>query len=192
MSKEKKQFVVLGVLALLVCAIGAFQFMGGGSKAPVVVEEEKPLAKPEDVVASNVEVDPTGEVIKRLMDGKGYQARDPFSPQAVLADTVQPAQQENQNDPPRPRFPDEIIPPVNPPEPGTDDSVVKTGAPFGLQGVVIGRKTVAVFLGDNGGYVLAQEGDKIGESTFVEEVTAEKVVLRHRGKLRVLALRGGN
>ena len=196
MSKEKKQFLVLGVLVLLVCAVGAFQFMGPGSKKPVVVEDEATIEKPAiEVVATNDELDPTQELIKQLMAGPGYTSRDPFAPQAVMADA--PTQHEEPYQQPVERVRSEFeqdpnVTPVNPIGLVEGTTVVATDAPFGLQGVVIGRRTVAVFLEDDGQFRIAEVGDKIGQSTYVEEVNEKQVILRHRGKLRVLKLQGGN
>ncbi len=202
MSKEKKQFLVLGVLALLVCAVGAFQFMGPKSKPAVVAEDdEKPVEKLEPNLVAVYEIDPTQRALNQLMMGPQSDPRDPFAPQAVMVE--EPKQHVEQVLPPvdrvasRPRseFDEQSrITAVNPFDLGQGESIKAVDSDFGLLGVVIGRRTVAVFQTEDGQFELAEVGEKVGksDSTLVEEITDKQVTLRHRGKLRHLELRGGN
>lgn len=209
MSKEKKQYLVLGILVLVVGAVGAFQFMGPKSKPEVAVEEEQSAPTGDQASEVSAEVaqaetlSPTELAIQELMKGPMTDPRDPFAPQAVMADAPKehveayqpPVERTVSQRPPTEITGEErIVPPVDLEGLGLGDKIDASDNPFGLLGVVIGRRTVAVFDAGEGRFALAEVGEKVGkmDNTYVESISEKKVVIKHRGKLRELELRGGN
>lgn len=196
MSKEKKQLIVVAVLAVLVVGIGAFQFMGGSAAKPVA-EESKDKAQDDQVVAAADRPDATQVAIDNLISMQSV-PRDPFVAQAVLVESVKPP--ENYT-PPTPNPGSEISGSNNPVlvNPGSGMGLDPSGPlrlanepPYSLRGIVIGRKTFAVLKPAGDDQVLVQEGDTLGDGTHVVSITERHVVLKHKGKVTTLALLGGN
>jgi hypothetical protein len=95
MSKDKKQMAVLGVLVVVVLAIGAFQFMGPKPKPTIKAEPKKDKPKDDALVADGAgNLDPMKVYIDSLIQGASG-PRDPFAPQAVLIEE-NPGQQGEQ------------------------------------------------------------------------------------------------
>lgn len=192
MNKDKKQMLVLGVLVLVVVAVGAFQFMGAKPKPAATTDTKKDEKKDETLVADNTKpVDLTAQIVEGLMGGTSGE-RDPFAPQAVLID--EPEGQPGENNMVNPvdpnggkRPPTEITGQVEPwpvnmnqgqGAPGTfsgngnnqgnggnvEVAPVGNGTPYALRGVMIGRtKKMCMLETTEGKQILVLEGQKLGK-----------------------------
>jgi len=92
MKSDKKKLMVLGALALVLVAVGAFTFVGGGSPPPAPVAKTEPT--PDDEAATGDEAtgetegtetkatDPGSQLVAQLSAGE-LPTRDPFQPDIV-------------------------------------------------------------------------------------------------------------
>ncbi len=92
---DKKKLMVLGAMAAVLLAVGAFQFMGSGP-APKPVTAEAGQEKPKDGAASEVaskdpkmEEDPVRAQILDLLNPT-VSTRDPFMPSGQIAQDMTP------------------------------------------------------------------------------------------------------
>ena len=201
MNKEKKKLLVVGVLALAVVGVGAFQFMG--HKPKVVAKSDKDPSKAM-LVADAAVKDPEADLKRYIVPlmSPADSPRDPFTPQAVIID--EPTTQDNHA----------LIPapgsiggnreinvngqgpkgPINPnfsqidPN-GLSLSPINSGPV--LRGVIIGKQNMAIIENANKEQVLVWEGKMFGNWTVVA-ISDTEVVLNNQGKVMKLALAGGN
>ncbi|HXH60864.1 MAG TPA: hypothetical protein VNI20_05845 [Fimbriimonadaceae bacterium] len=194
MTKEKKQLIVVGVLAALILGIGAFQFLGRPKPAPVAKNDKpKHEQKQSKLVAKADAPDATQQYVDLLVKGSPA-PRDPFVAQAVLID-------EKENKPNTFRAPVQqptttitgSIPPVivRDPEGNSNVSPVTKEPPYSLRGIVIGRKTFAVIKPAGLEQILVQEGYTFNDGTQVVSITEGQVVLKRNGTVKTLAFQGG-
>ena len=207
MSKDKKQMMVLGVLALVIVAIGAFQFLGGKSSSAPVVENEGAVVQSDgDLIAMNSKEDdgpfgpwkpPDSGPFLSVLD-----KRDPFEPRAVIIEEPKPGQDEPIVKPPvNNSGPDLGDPEIgggeDPYNPGPIDDL-QTGRPldeppFEVAGIIQGsRSTMAILRPDDGPQLVVSVGDKIGKHLTIVAIRAKEVDVIYRGKNKTLSFRGGN
>lgn len=201
MSKEKKQMMVLGVLALLIVGVGAFQFLGGKPKEQAA-ESEKPASttgsdlivlKPDD------SEDPWG-VWTGPQFGE-FNKRDPFKAQAIIVDEGDDVTKKPQPGPtnPGPTRPDpELGSGGNVPvDPGSPDDLTGGRAlgepPFDVAGIIQGsRSTMAILSPDDGPQRVVSVGDKVGKYMTIVAIHSDSVDVIYKEKIKTLNFRGGN
>lgn len=102
MKDDKKKMMILGVLALVMVAVGAFTFLGGGSSAaPAEVVSTETVTDgteladgaevPTDGTESGIEGEEGTEVdpLKDALASMPFEVRDPFSVPPTLDDRIQ-------------------------------------------------------------------------------------------------------
>lgn len=201
MTKEKKQFVALGALGLMVVSVGAFQFMGG-SPEPPKTEEPKKVAAPKKETAAEI----AKAAIKNPDFANPLPIRDPFeiSGFAFTADEKKedPAASATADVPradkkpevkrghsefrprPLPGNPEAggtTIPPLEPPKPKFEYSLI---------GIVTGKSPSAVFADGGGNQRMVDLGQSVGDATVVS-ITRNFVKVRFNNETLVLKV-GGN
>jgi hypothetical protein len=219
MSKDKKQLVVVGVLVLVVLAIGAFQFMGMRPK-PVAKEDEPKKEDKGEIVAQNDVQDPVKTMVEQLT-GQASMPRNPFEAQAVVLEdeketTTQPDPEitngnGNVGRPPN-GYKSEIgvggfggaqVEPVDPTNGNglNGNSNITNGqpvqysgdAPYILRGVIIGRKTMCMLQDAKGRDHLVREGENVpGTDHTILSITQKEIKINYQGRVRTLVLAGGN
>jgi len=201
MNREKKQLVVLGVLAVMIVCVGAFQMMGGEAPAapPVAAKAEK---KTEETATSSTEEQSkvaNPEVARPL--GK----RDPFAPSefAISANqdpftkpeptvrrstgtsTVPPVLDRGDSD----------TPPIWEPggKQGDTGPLIPPPPKFGyvLSGFVHGKYPAAVFSDSTGNQKLVEVGGAIDASATLVAVYGSKVKVKFHEQTLFLTI-GGN
>jgi hypothetical protein len=194
---DKKKLAILGVLVLVVLAIGAYSFVPkGGDPAPAPVASDQ---KPEGDKAVAEEVPP----MKNPMLADNRPTVDPF------AIPVQPINPELRSTPSS-MDPGKVRPTgiggLKPPkgslggvlpgaEPGAGPAAEKVEPaipPFTytVSGVVIGRKPAAVFRDAEGKQKLISQGALLDGDTKVESVNLSFVAVSYHGKTLKLKVGG--
>ncbi|MEI7575708.1 MAG: hypothetical protein WCK51_02365 [Armatimonadota bacterium] len=202
MNREKKQMVVLGVLALMIVCVGAFQMMGGSSApapAPAAKKEEKTAEKTSAVSEDKPKFANPDQSVPLAK-------RDPFAPSAfAIAANVDPATvpptKPGPKESPRVKpIPDALggpKPEFNWEAGGVKDSGVGPLVPpapkFGytLIGFVQGKYPAAVFADATGNQKLVEAGDAIDGSATLVAVYGNKVKVKFHDQTLVLTV-GGN
>jgi len=218
MNNDKKKLMILGVLALLMVAVGAFTFMGGGAPAsPEVLttkaadaygEGSEQPATGEDTV-EGTEDKPTDGIADADRPESGvlalapFEPRDPFEtpssvPKTGTAVTPPVAQPTAQMAPiqgnPRPQNPGN-----EPFSPGQFGGAIGGGNPqnlppivvaptFIVKGIILGNKPMAVFEDAEGNQRLVALGGSVDGDTKVVAIEQGKVTVNHKGKRYSLAL----
>lgn len=242
MNGEKKKIIILGVLAVVIVGVGAFQFTassgpaappkeaakseGGkatdGQPAEAATKDGAQTASqpgtPTEQAAGEGEadVDPLARAVRGpasdpLMGlyARGLAPRDPFMPAGAVAAAKAPEPPAEPKPEPKPaprpqpktRPPRELPPfAVTPgPLPGVGGPIeIQPGAPlrqpgefsYSVSGVIVGAKPAAVFTDDSGRQRLVPAGGALDGDSRVVSVTADKVVIRHRGKTLTLSVGG--
>ncbi len=203
MNREKKQLVVVGVLAFLVLSVGAFQFTRKDPPPPAASTTEKP--KPID--GKDKVVVPTRNY-PELLD---LSPKDPFeiaefvsgtkpvvtptvttpsaNPGTIGGTVISKNGKENLKrlpfggpDMPMP-FPDgKTLVPLAPPEPVFEYSLV---------GIVEGAHPMAVFEDGKGNQRLLEAGQSVGSSATIIQISRGKVRVKFNEKTLTLNV-GGN
>jgi len=216
MNNDKKKLMILGVLALLMVAVGAFTFMGGGAPASPEVLTTKaadaygdgtdPQATGEETAVG--ENDPTDGISEEDRPESGVLALAPFEPRdpfetpssvpKVGAVTPPPVQQPTaQMAPiqgnPRPNNPNNA--PLNPGDFGGSIGGGNSNLPpivvaptFIVKGIILGAKPMAVFEDGQGNQRLVALGGSVDGDTKVVAIEQGKVTVVHKGKRYSLAL----
>jgi hypothetical protein len=216
MKDDKKKLLVVGLLFVVILAVGAFQFMGSSTPAP------KPEAKKtegaaeaaEEGAEANVEKDQESDPVRQLY-AMGLPARDPFAEEnlpdmpgqtpAKPAEQTQPSKPVASNSGSRRGF-TPPLPPINPmpggfniqPSPGMNGSLpaVGGGAPtdgpnYSVSGVIQGEKNAAVISDGQGNQRLIHEGQQLDGDSRVVSIRGDKVVIKRKNKTVTLTV-GGN
>ena len=186
-EKEKTQVVILGVLVLVVLAIGAYQFVGKKTQA-ASTPASKTKAEPKTVrmaAVNPVELVITGEPV------------DPFAPR--MAKSSEPEYPPNLQAPtidikPTSIRPMNTLPMFNSqtnvaplsvrmvPPPEENPSSIYT-----VTGVVEGQSNIAVVRGAEGARFIVRVGQMVGKYE-VTSITRMGVVLKHGSKIYLLRL----
>ncbi len=184
---DKKKLAVMGVLVAVVIAVGAFQFVGGGSPEPAPA---KPKAAPKDAAKSG----PEAAEVKNALSPAELASRDPFKPETL------PGEHRNLPNPISPRTVSKRLEsvPELPPFPidksGSIGNVSfappKAAISYGLSGVILGARPAAVFVDPQGGQRLVQVGEALDGDTRVIGVEKGTAIVSFRGK--TLRISGGN
>lgn len=211
MTKEKKQILILVVLAIVVLGVGAFQFVGTKPAPAVATNSETPVdeeATTVDEADPSLLVDENGVPLPTL-NAAGQEIvalapRDPFQvPSSELtanAPQVPPAPVQNISPPvtrpSNPRGNDPYIPPMSGSLPSGGSgfagsgpvAIVESVPNYRVMGVIIGEKPMAVFEDEKGNQRLVPLGGSIDGDTTVTKIERGKVTLRHRGKDKTLVI----
>ncbi|MFQ3588089.1 MAG: hypothetical protein SNJ76_10575 [Fimbriimonadaceae bacterium] len=250
MNGDKKKIIILGVLAVVIVGVGAFQLTASSGPATPPKEAAKsdrdkgangqttePAAEDGTQTASNGGPAPAGggnpasssapgdegnvDPVAQAIGGpsadpvmglyaRGLAARDPFIPAGKAAASTEPERPTEPKPepkpaaqrPPTPTRPPRELPPfsVAPgPLPGVGGPIgIQPGAPlrqpgefsYTVSGVIVGAKPAAVFTDDSGRQRLVPAGGALDGDSRVVSVTADKVVIRHRGKTLTLSVGG--
>jgi hypothetical protein len=201
-NKEKKQLVAIGVLALMVVSVGAFQFIGGSAEPPKAEEKKKPVAQKKE---SSAEI--AKAAIKNPDFANPLAVRDPFEvsnfaytedpadkkegagdeaekpiPKANAKPSVKHGHSDFQPAPlPGNTLPAGGIKPVEPPKPKFEYSLI---------GIVSGTSPSAVFSDPAGNQRMVDLGQSVGDGTVVS-ITRNFVKVRFNNETLVLKV-GGN
>ena len=202
MNREKKQMVVLGVLALMIVCIGGFQMMGGET-APVPTPAPK---KEEKKVDETFTTSVAKSEVANPEQSRPLAKRDPFAPSAFAISA-------NED----PNAPAPVKPTANRPggrrpipdvlqggskdiewvPGGVNEGGVEPFAPdapkfaYTLIGLVQGKYPAAVFADATGNQKLVEAGDAIDSSTTLIAVYGNKVKVKFHDQTLVLSV-GGN
>lgn len=219
MNNDKKKMIVVGALGLVLVAVGAFTFVGGGSDpapSPVTKTSSKPDETGTDAAKTDQEKELTPEekLIAQLNSGE-LAVRDPFAPDIVASVVTPPVQPPTQATPPRissgGRRPSGLggnVPPFNPMGGGIGGALPPMGGGnvglepgtalrspddpgYRVKGVIQGRKPMAVLEDGNGNQKLVPVGGSVDGDTQVTGIEKGKVRVRHRGKEKILDLEEG-
>lgn len=193
MNREKKQLLVVIVLAVLILAVGAFQFMKGSEPEPVA-STKKDEAKPNDPAKD-------AKLAKLYPELMPLAQKDPFLPASFV-----------NNKPEQPVTPPADPKPVKQVETGLDPLppdgwVIPGGDPkveplkpvtppkpvFGyiLVGIVEGAHPSAVFDDGKGNQQLVEVGQGIGPNATITKITRGKVHVKFNAETLVFNV-GGN
>jgi hypothetical protein len=187
---EKKKLIVVGVLVVLLVAVGVFTMMPKGQPVPTAASDAKPET------ALNLQAPPP-EGPKNPLLAANLSQRDPFSIEVPLAPVIKPG------NPGGPSNPAAFVHPTTMKElkgsllPGAtaDGSVGGAGQvvapaipPFSytVTGVVVGRKPAAVFRDPTGNQKLIAQGGQLDGDTKVESVNLRFVAVSYHGKMMKL------
>ena len=206
MNREKKQMIVLGVLALMIVCVGAFQMMGSGTAAapvPAPAPETKKETKDLEETSTTSETKPK---IANPEQAYPLPKRDPFAPSAFAIfanedpDAVPKPSNSSGGTKGMKNVPTTLqgtkedivwtsggdseggVPPVIPPAPKFN---------YTLVGFVQGKYPAAVFSDRSGNQKLVEAGDAIDGSATLVAVYGNKVKVKFHDQTRVLTV-GGN
>lgn len=202
MNREKKQMVVLGVLALMIVCVGAFQMMGSSS-APAPAPTEK---KEEKVAEKSSTVSEDKPKLANPDQSRPLAKRDPFAPSAFAIaanqdpNYVPPVKANTADSTHSKPIPDVLGKPKRPIDwevGGVKDGEIGPLEPpapkFGytLIGFVQGKYPAAVFADATGNQKLVEAGDPIDGSAKLIAVYGSKVKVKFHDQTLVLTV-GGN
>jgi hypothetical protein len=202
--KDKKKFLVLGVLALLIVGVGAFQFTKGSPPPPApapVKKDDKADDAAKPAPDANLEANAfKGQVLPQRDPFKSALASAPTTPPVVTPTTTQmpptlkggthlPTAHDNGALPPMPGGFGTTGGPT-----GTQVKPVDPGPPpfeYHLGGIILGTKPCAVFIDGAGNQRLVSLGGSLDGDTHVESISRGRVTVRHGSETTTLTL-GGN
>lgn len=202
MNREKKQMVVLGVLALMIVCVGGFQMMGSSSAPAPEPAPKKESETPEKTSAVSEEK----PKVANPDQSRPLPKRDPFAPSAFAISanedpaavaskkSAQAADASNRRVPPTLPGPDKGIQWV--PGGNLDEGVDPLLPPapkfsYTLIGFVQGKYPAAVFADATGNQKLVEAGDAIDGSATLIAVYGSKVKVKFHDQTLVLTV-GGN
>lgn len=208
-ESQKKQFVVLCLLLVLVLGFGVYRLVGIKASASPKSNKVATAADKSSEAASK-EADPS--IVQASVDDvhlRGGAERDPFEPQRGPAKTeVQPGARTQEHMKPGNLAGLNTIAPIMPitmspitgmratPVPATGRDLqsqadADAGKELKLTGVIEGETNLAIIRGSESARYIVQEGQVIDGKYFVESIDRQGIVLRFNGKKLVLHL-GGN
>ncbi|MCX7799531.1 MAG: hypothetical protein N2109_04230 [Fimbriimonadales bacterium] len=189
---DKKKLIVLAVLAVVILAVGAFQFVGAGGEPP------KPKEEPKKEAAEARR--PSEPSLPNPQFANPLPPRDPFDPTTAVASLQRQTPQEPEPKPaPEPKPLTGKLEPLPPVMPSglsgslrlSPDKPAEPPAPkFVVTGVFLGEKSAAVIQDEQGNQKLVGQGEALDGDTRVVAVDRNRVVLRQRGKTVVLTVGG--
>jgi hypothetical protein len=215
-TKEKKQQVAVGVLALAVVSVGAFQFksLNSAPEAPEAVElsaSAEAKSNDKDLLALTQHKNPTveekdDELRKQLTKilVANTRPRDPFTP-ANAEDFIDDAKVITPPSPGNTGSSSPQIPPLNPipgvlggsttvfnPDTGEGISNLANVQPaqpeYRLKGVMLGTKKLAVFEDASGNQRVVPLGGSLDSETKVVAIEDGKVKLESQNQAKILGL----
>jgi hypothetical protein len=204
MQDEQKKVAILGVLGVVILGVGVFQFRSMDAPAPAT-----PAASSTKRAVATVDPQPATPPLPPLSED-----RDPFSspvatngpepakfvgsplPDASAAQPDKSSKLEPQ--PPFMAMKGDILPVATgagasqPPSQASKAPVVPPTPPFAykLGGVMLGAKSLAVFVDETGGQRLVGVGAAIDPDSKLVSVTNTGAVVNYRGKRLRIALGG--
>lgn len=205
MNREKKQLLVVGVLALMIVCVGAFQFMGGSSApAPVAANSDGDAKKAAEEAKKKEEDE---KLVKNPDFAVPLNRRDPFQKASFALKPVEPkpvvTPVTNTPDT-KIRVPGRGKPFVIPGRPvpkfdelgGNDSGVGPMAVPeprfnYSLSGIIAGTTPGAVFTDSSGNQKLVEVGQGIDGDATLLSVSRDKVRVKFHAKTLVLTV-GGN
>jgi hypothetical protein len=216
MNGDKKKMLVLGVLALLLVAVGAFSFLSGGSSGEsaelTTTKADETANATENADGTPIEGDATLEEGKNV-DGTPQEGmlamlplapRDPFTIPDQLDDKpkpepAKPVEQTPVQQAPRPLTSNR--PGGNQPFdidmgalPGGSGGGIGSGVPmavvpqYAVKGIILGSKPLAVFEDGSGNQKLVPLGGSIDGDTKVVAIEKGKVTVSYKGKHQTLVI----
>lgn len=215
MNGDKKKMLVLGVLALLLVAVGAFSFLSGGNSgasAELVAKTEEAVKEAEegtdpnapegDVSESDPTKNPDGTPKEGLLAMVPLAPRDPFTVPPSLdtrpkVDPVKPApepviQPTATISTQRPTGQKPFDPGMNPLPGGSggigDGSPIEVVPQYAVKGIILGAKPLAVFQDSSGNQKLVSLGGSIDGDTKVVAIEKGKVTVSYKGKRQTLVI----
>ncbi|MFW5697079.1 MAG: type II secretion system protein N [Fimbriimonadaceae bacterium] len=219
-DNEKKKLIVVGALGVAVLAIGAFQFSGmfGGGEVEATSEESADGKTDEgSLVLTQDEL--IRQELVAMVSGP-LPARDPFEdlskpvveeePEPEVQPTPPPTSNQptpRRNTSPRPpSVPGNSTPSLTPfrfdpnggggfgiEGPGGETSVPEARVPQNnLKGVVVGKRSAAVFQDEQGNQRLVPLGGSLDGDTEVVSIEKDKVIIRENGKTKTLTIEDGS
>jgi hypothetical protein len=219
-DNEKKKLIVVGALGVAVLAIGAFQFSGmfGGGEEEAT-SEKVAESKTEDGSEVLTQEEATRQELVAMISGP-LPPRDPFEdltepvveeePEPEVEPTPAPTRSQpapRRNTTPRPpSVPGNSSPSLTPFrfDPNGDggfgiegpDGETSLPAPRGpqnnLKGVVVGKRSAAVFEDEQGNQRLVPLGGSLDGDTEVVSIEKDKVTIRENGKTKTLTIEEGS
>ena len=213
---DKKKIIALAVLLVIIAAVGAFQFVGGGKPEPKKTDSKAAVKKDlNDKKGTSEMANAAGaymegaDVSPDLVSATAMTERDPFDSTTwtvIKADpkvepVVGPKPQVNtkgQNGKQIPPFdPSGTLPPVD--GVGKGGAVVEPGQSLKVQGefaytasgVIIGSKPAVVLTSDSGKQMLVTLGSSIDGDSKVVGISKNKITIRHKNKTFTVSV-GGN
>jgi hypothetical protein len=192
MQDDKKKLIVVVALAVVILAVGVFQFTSGGSQpAPITSKKDEKKVVPEE----------QPEPLKNPMFAADLRPRDPFKEPASIAAAQT-----------KPNVPQAPVGKINPPSQMPDVTFDKTGSfgqagPLGpvgpvvveppvpqfgyrLSGVMLGAKPMAVFTDLQGNQRLILLGGALDPESKVLSITKDAVEVMFHGKTLRLTVEG--
>jgi len=192
--QDKKKLAIVGVLALVIVAVGAFQFLGGGSKPPATTAPAPSGPKPADTskaVAKNDNLNPFSGTSLPQRDPFHAGTLEPVDPNAP-ATTTKPVTMPHE--PPKFNMNGGMHGTLPPAGGNTQLAPMKVAEPtFGYQlmGVLTGPTPVAVFQDSSGNQRLVKEGGSVDGDSRVTHIADGTVTVQFHDK--TLRLKpGGN
>lgn len=206
MKDDKKKMMVVGALALVIVAVGAFQFLGGSTPPPAAKTAKKDDAKAGDKTADAAEEGP-----KNPLYAAELPQRDPFQPHTLVGETPKAPNVPAAGSTPLPdakasrrghRGGGTSIPPMtitgNLPNAGMNGSIgiTPTGPDpsafnYSVSGVIVGQRPAAVFTDSQGNQRLVPVGGSLDGDSKVVAIEKGQVTVQYRNKTLRLSL-GGN
>jgi hypothetical protein len=209
MTKEKKQYVILGVLGVVVLGVGAFQLTGMNkpSAAASSVDVGSSTANQSAVdpelnglrsgngteVAANTEEADFNERLKEILKAT-TRKRDPFSP----VDEEDFIKADEKKLPPRPPRGAQVnaLNPLQgevPLVPGGFDgsslpSNIQPVPEYKLKGVLLGNQKLAVLENADGQQKLVPVGGSLDGDTVVSSIEKGKVTIQRKDQAKILGL----
>ena len=211
MNSDKKKMLILGVLALVMIAVGAFSFMGGGSGGGEVAAATEVSPEATEVVAGEGEENSDqalsnyGEPSDERLAVLPYPIRDPFTvptafsekpvekpaaPVQNQAPPVQPMGNSNNSYGSAPVNPmiGGDLPPLGGSGVGSGGSPIVAKPMYAVKGIMLGSKPLAVFEDSEGNQKLVPVGGSVDGDTQVVAIEKGKVTVSRSGKRHTLVL----
>ena len=208
---EKKKLIIVGVLAVVIVSVGAFEFLGSGSPppAPAAATGSKTVKKTQEEIdaAKKKEQD---DLVKKSTDGyeeKNAQVaghlsvRNPFKPEYEINHRdPDPSTQKVDTESAGVPKTSQPIPTISGGDPGSEigkhPGVKPIAVPepkftYHCVGAVVGNNPMAVFADGSGAQKMISEGGAIDGDSRVVKVSQNHVTVVFRGKKLTLTV-GGN
>ena len=195
---DKKKLIMLGALAAVILAVGAFQFISKGKPEQAPTPSGDPAVASDSAKDGAVQIAPADakkDAEKNNLVAGSFPTRDPFKP-IILAGNQQPVVYQP-IPPARPPLVSGSLPPLQlSPSglPGVQDGqpVVPEAPSFAyrLSGVIVGARPAAVFSDAQGAQRLITLGGSLDPDTKLIDVNRNAVRLRFQNKTLTLTLGG--
>jgi hypothetical protein len=190
MQDERKKLLILGLLAIVMVAVGAFQFKPG--PAPVVTKSSSPAPSPVAVqgqVASPVSAEPLPVLAERDPFAVPQIADRPEEKHTVALSAGADQTAFNGAIPPMPISGKEMM---ASPVPSSTNAVPKPVPTFDwmVTGVVVGGHPIGIFVDRTGNQRLIVVGSMIDPNSRLVSVTRNSATVNFRGRMLRLSVGG--